>query len=57
MAKPPKIFVSTVWIFADAIAALEYPNRLEEIDDRFVYGQGARLQSPGLMPWRSRPPR
>ena len=25
--------------FADAIAVLEDPNRLEEIDDRFVYGE------------------
>jgi len=25
--------------FADAIAALEDPNRLEEIDDRFEYGE------------------
>jgi uncharacterized protein len=25
--------------FADAIAAVEDPNRLEEIDDRFVYGE------------------
>ena len=27
--------------FADAIAALEDPNRLEEIDSRFEYGEGA----------------
>jgi len=25
--------------FADAIAAIEDPNRLEEIDDRFEYGE------------------
>jgi hypothetical protein len=25
--------------FSDAVAALEDPNRVEEIDDRFVYGE------------------
>jgi uncharacterized DUF497 family protein len=33
--------------FADAIAALEDPNRIEEIDDRFVY-DGERVQVIGM---------
>jgi uncharacterized protein len=33
--------------FADAIAALEDPNRLEEIDARFVYGE-ERIQVIGM---------
>jgi uncharacterized DUF497 family protein len=33
--------------FADAIAALEDPNRVEEADDRFDYGE-ERLQIIGL---------
>jgi uncharacterized DUF497 family protein len=33
--------------FADAVAALEDPNRLEEIDDRFVYGE-ERVQVIGM---------
>jgi uncharacterized protein len=33
--------------FADAIAALEVPNRLEEIDPRFVYGE-ERIQAVGM---------
>ena len=33
--------------FADAIAALEDPNRLEEIDTRFEYGE-ERIQVVGM---------
>ena len=33
--------------FADAIAALEDPNRVEKIDDRFVYGE-ERVQIIGM---------
>ena len=33
--------------FADAIAALEDPNRVEKIDDRFVYGE-ERVQVTGM---------
>ena len=33
--------------FADAIAALEDPNRLEEIDTRFEYGE-ERIQTVGM---------
>ena len=33
--------------FADAIAALEDPNRLEETDTRFIYGEG-RIQVIGM---------
>jgi uncharacterized DUF497 family protein len=33
--------------FADAIAALEDPNRVEEIDARFVYGE-ERIQVIGM---------
>jgi uncharacterized DUF497 family protein len=33
--------------FADAIAALEDPNRVEEIDTRFVYGE-ERIQVIGM---------
>ncbi len=33
--------------FADAIAALEDPNRLEEIDTRFEYGE-ERIQAIGM---------
>jgi uncharacterized DUF497 family protein len=33
--------------FADAIAALEDPNRIEEIDDRFVH-DGERVQVIGM---------
>ena len=33
--------------FADAIAALEDPNRLEELDSRFEYGE-ERLQAIGM---------
>jgi uncharacterized DUF497 family protein len=33
--------------FADAIAALEVANRVEEIDDRFVYGE-ERVQVIGM---------
>ena len=33
--------------FADAIAALEDPNRVEEIDMRFVYGE-ERIQVIGM---------
>jgi uncharacterized DUF497 family protein len=35
--------------FADAIAALEDPNRLEEIDTRFVYDE-ERIQVIGMGP-------
>ena len=33
--------------FADAIAALEDPNRIEEIDDRFDYGED-RMRAIGM---------
>jgi hypothetical protein len=47
MAKPWKTFASTVWILRTPFAAVEDPNRVEEIDDRFVYDE-ERVQIIGM---------